>query len=332
MNDKKYYLMRSPAELVEKDLLGYGWGVDFSKFNDFKKLLDAIKGKYGGCGRKKNQIRRFFELKKGDLIVVPMKGSIVIGIVDGGKFYDTSIKNGFNQVSVDFHCEDGSLRKVSTRTGAITNKLLSRMRVRQSNISLADFSYEVDELLKLSCSSKVNTLPDMLEDKLCSMEDQFKKSLLKRLSSGSGLRIKGGGDGFEELVCELLELEGFSTKILSKKSNKGKGDIDIEATRDEFWGGQTQLAIQAKHHKGTSSIKSLQQVVTAIVNGEVSTSAVPMVISTGEFGDKTIEEAAKHDVVLMDGDKFIDWLYQNLSKLSPETRLKLGISNIPCLI
>jgi len=331
MSDRKYFLMRSPANLVENSLLGYGWKkVDFSKSIDFKNLLDEIKDKYGSYGRKKNQVRRFFELKHGDVVVVPMKGSVVIGIVEGGKSYDTSPKMGFNRVVVNFRCDNGELRKVSTRTNVITNKLLSRLRVRQTNVSLKGFSSEIENLLKLGCK-KNDRLVDLLEDKISAAEDEFKQALLNKLKTGDDLWIKGGGDGFEELIGELLKLEGFSSRVLSKKSNKGKGDIDIEAIKEDFW-GQTQLVIQAKHHKGVSSIKALHQVVTAIANDEVDTNAIPMVISTGVFNEETIKEAEKQGVILMDGDSFIDWLYRNLSKLSAETRLKLGVSNVPCLI
>lgn len=74
----------------------------------------------------------FFNLKKNDVVVVPMNRSIMIGVVIGEKSYKDNLKNGYNRVSVNFMRDEPSegTRQVSTRTGLITNQLLSRLRVR----------------------------------------------------------------------------------------------------------------------------------------------------------------------------------------------------------
>jgi len=333
--NRKYYLIRSPNALVKNNLLGYGWkDINFSKFkeDEVSVLLGEIENKYGSYGRKKNQIKRFFNLKGNDVVVVPMNNSIAIGVVVGNKSYSDIPKNGCNRVSVNFMHDDpkNGIRKISTRTNILTNSLLSRLRVRQSNVSLNEFSDEIEALINMG--SSINKLSSVLENKLSAAEESFKGKLLINLRSGKNLRIKGGGDGFESLICDLLKIEGYSAEILSKKSNKGAGDIDITATKDEFFGGVTELVIQAKHHKGVSSIKALNQVVTAIKNGEVVTNAIPMVISTGKFDKATTEEAENNKVILMNGEGFVEWLHRNISKLSPETQLQLGISQVPTLI
>lgn len=330
--ERNYYLMRSPEELIKENLIGYGWEkVNFSKFSDTPSLLNEIKNEHGSYGRKRNQIQRFFNLKSNDVVVTPMNKSIAIGIVIGDKSYQEEPKHGYNRVSVNFKCVDDGIRVISTRTNIITNSLLSRLRLRQTNASLNSFSDEIEELLNLGCSA-INDFSEILEKNISDVEEKFKEKLLINLKNGKKLRIKGGGDGFESLICELLKIEGYSTEILSKTSNKGAGDIDITATRDEFFGSVTELVIQAKHHKGVSSIKSLNQVITAIKNGEVATNATPMVISTGEFDENTTKEAEYNNIVLMNGEKFIDWLYRNISKLPVETQLKLGVSQVPALI
>jgi len=332
MEDRNYYLMRSPKELIKENKIGYGWEkVNFSEFSNTTDLLNKLKKEYGSYGRKKNQIQRFFNLKTNDVVITPMNKSIAIGVVVGEKSYKKSPKHGFNRVSVDFKCKTGCTRIISTRTSIITNSLLSRLRLRQTNASLKSFSDEIERLLNLGCT-EINDFSEILEKSLSDAEEIFKNKLLKNFNGGKNLRIKGGGDGFESLICELLKIEGYSTEIQSKSSNKGSGDIDITATRDEFFGGVTELVIQAKHHKGVSPVKSLHQVMIAIKNGEVATNATPIVISTGKFDISTIKEAEDNNIVLMNGEKFIDWLYRNLSKLSVETQLKLGVSQIPTLI
>lgn len=333
MSERNCYLMRTPSKYIEESLIVYGWEkINFSEFNNATEVLDAIKQEYSSYGRKGNQIKRFFNLKENDIVIVPMKRAIAIGIVKGEKTYLKGHKHECNRVAVNFKCPDGKIRKISTRTNILTNSLLGRLRVRQTNVSLNSFSKEIEEkLLEIACLEK-NQLSDLLETNLSHTEDLFKDKLLNNIKTGKNIRLKGGGDGFESLILELLKIEDFSAKIQSKKSNKGLGDIDIIASRDEFFGGVTELVIQAKHHKGTSSIKSLNQVITAIKNNEVTTNAIPMVISTGSFNEETKEEAEKNNIILMDGKVFIDWLYRNIFKLPVETQLKLGVSQVPTLL
>lgn len=333
---KKYYLIRSPSELLGDGLVGYGWQkVDFSRFSDtgINELLKEIKNIYGSYGRKKNQVQRFFNLKKGDVVVVPMHRSIAIGVVGGEKSYDTKGPNkGANRVSVEFiRNHDSSIRRISTRSNIITNALLSRLRLRQSNASINAFAEEIEQLISLDPA--VNNISSALENKISDAEKAFKAKLLSNLRSGKNLWLQGGGDGFEKLICELLEVEGYSTQILSKKSNAGLGDIDIEAVRGDFFKEDaTTLAIQVKHHKGETSIKALEQVITAITSGEVDPGAIPMVITTATFNKKTWEKARENDITLIEGEQLVDWLYGNLSKLSSDIQLQLGVMQMPTLL
>lgn len=332
MSERNYYLVRSPRELMDKDLIGYGWkGIDFSAHSDVSDVLKEILSKHESYGRKKNQIKRFFCIKSGDIVVVPVPSGIILGIVKGEKSYGEGIKHGENRIAVDF-MHNGKFRRVSTRKNLITNSFLSRLRIRQTNTSLKEFAQEIESLLSLTESDQ-SDFSEVLEKNRIEAEDHFKKELLKNLKIGKDLRIQGGGDGFEKLICEVLQLKGYVAKIASKKSNKGKGDIDIVASKTLFFGENIKLSIQAKHHSGTTSITALKQVLIAKINGEVPETDIVMVISTGQFNAATKAEANNNNVRLIDGDEFVKlWLYPHLSVLSDEILQSLGVSLTPTMM
>jgi len=323
-----YFLMRSPKALLKDNKIGYGWKhLHFSDYDNVEKVLAQL-----NAGRRKNQIKRFFNLKEGDVILVPLHCSVAIGIVKGDKSYDENApKNTWNQVAVDFLKEDQkTLRTVSTRDNLITNRLLGRLRLRMTIASLNEFSDEIEKLKKISESGEYN-VSQIYNDNEESRAAEVKASLLSNLRSGNNLRIKGGGDGFEELICELLRLDGFNADIQSKKSNRGKGDIDIKAKKELPFGVTLRLDIQAKHHKGETSVKSVDQVAIAKKNHEVNEQSFAMVITTAAFSDEAKNKAETEDITLIDGGKFVDWLYDKLSELSTSTLYGLGISVSPTL-
>ncbi len=331
---KKYYLMRSPSELVNKNRLGYGWKVDFSQCASSKEILSQIKEAYPqGCGRKKKQIQRFFNLKKGDIVLVPQPRKVVIGLVLGDKFYDSNASShGWNQVDVNFRKDNGELRTVSTRSGVITNKLLSRLRVRCTNTSLDEFSSEIDNLINQTDTGSFSIV-EKYEQSESGKENEFKSQLLRNLRTGK-TRLQGGGDGFEKLIYELLQVDGYSEiKISSKKSNEGTGDIDIEATKN--LGSllpPLKLCIQAKHHKGNTGHKAVDQLKIAKENKEAGENSILMVISTGSFHDDLRHYADESDIILKDGEDFVAWLCENISRLSTKKQLALGVSLTPTFI
>ena len=72
----KILMVRSTDQMIEKNLIGYGWQIDFSHFNQIADLLDAIKTKHGTYGNSRIRIASFFNLKKGDIIVFQLDESI----------------------------------------------------------------------------------------------------------------------------------------------------------------------------------------------------------------------------------------------------------------
>ena len=87
--EPKYYLVRTIPELVEKGVVGVGW-VDFH-FNEIpiaETAIQAITEEWGSARRWGNQIRRFYDIAEGDIVVAPIPYAVVIGKATGGLFLD----------------------------------------------------------------------------------------------------------------------------------------------------------------------------------------------------------------------------------------------------
>jgi len=62
---------------------------------------------------------------------------------------------------------------------------------------------------------------------------EFKVALLNAIQKGK-TRLEAGGIGLENLVVELLQLDGYTAKILPKQHFEGFADADIEASRTDM--------------------------------------------------------------------------------------------------
>ena len=82
------YLVRTDPDLVEKGIVGVGWSMlDFTSLPDAEAAIQTIKGCYD-LGKRANQVRRFYQIQEGDLIVVPLAGHVAIGRAIGSLFFD----------------------------------------------------------------------------------------------------------------------------------------------------------------------------------------------------------------------------------------------------
>ena len=59
---------------------------------------------------------------------------------------------------------------------------------------------------------------------------------------------------------------------------------------------------------------------------------VQTLITTAEVSKDLKERAEGNNIKIMDGNDLIDWIFESLPSLSPATRSKLGISDVPTLL
>jgi restriction system protein len=195
-----------------------------------------------------------------------------------------------------------------------------------SVVSLNEFKIEIDRIISTAKDSGAAPANLHIEGLNKAAENIFKEMLLANIRQRKTY-LESGGKGLEELILELVELEGYKGIIPAKNALKGIADIDIEASRTDMF-SSTKLLIQVKHHNGTTGIHGIKQLEAMDDDEQV----LRWLITTAEVSDDLKERAEGNNIKIMDGNDLIDWIFESLPSLSPATRSKLGISDVPTLL
>jgi restriction system protein len=195
--------------------------------------------------------------------------------------------------------------------------------VRGSTIAdLAEFGEEIENLFHLQTYNA--TIAKRLRDQ----EQAFRDKLLANIREGR-TSLSGGGNGLEKLVKELLEIDGYTAKVLSKRRFMGFADADVEATRNDHL-SHTKLLIQVKHHSGVEETWGAKQLLE-IVNqhGEEFADYELVLITTADAPLDLVKLCNAKGIQLMQGPQVVEWVQDALPRLSPETRARLGVALMP---
>ena len=337
MEENKIMMVRSSKELVERGLIGYGWmKVDFSQYKTADELIEEgfVANGYD-FGRSKNQIKRYFNLKKGDIVVVPLVGTVAIGIVSGEKKFDKNSKRP-NLVKVDFYKNKDGNKNIYTPRSELETNLQQRLKIKISIADLGkDFRYEIEKVIRQIENGEAYTWNSVFADKEEHAKSDFITALEERLCSEKDLGIKAGGTGLELLICEIFTNKGYDTSIPAKNSrSKDEGDVDIIAYKEgEFGTVGEKYLIQAKHHRGETGVTGIDQLITWKDEEECDCIYKKILITTaskvnGEAGEK----AAENKIKIITGKVFSEFIHENIDLLSPATKAMLGISTQPVLL
>lgn len=334
--DNKIVLVRSARELVEEGYIGYGW--EKVKFNEYHTVKDLFSQGFHGInyGRKKKQIIRFFELKKDDIVVVPLSGTIAIGIVEGEKVYDSMSKIPFsaNRVKVNFFTNTDGETVYIPRT-ELETAFERRLKIRMSISNLEDFRSEIEHIISALSQGEIYTWDLAAVKKGEEAKNKFIKNLGKRLRSEKGLGIAAGGYGLEKLIWEIFQAKEYDTSIPAKNSRQAGEDVDIIARKEgEFSSNGEVYLIQAKHHRGATNMHGLNQLIKYNIDDYDDEVKIYKVLMTTALKvvDGLEEKAKDEKIIVIKGDELAKWIYSNLSLLSKKTLNKLGISEVPTLI
>ena len=319
----------------DNNVVAVGWSeIDFSQFNkeQTEKLVEAVKDyNYSSpdvfaplVGKKLNEVRRFHNINAGDFIVIPFYNSIRLAIAENKILYDDHAYDLdlANQRKVRYVHKNGYLKTIPR--DILSEALQRRLRVRGSTVSdLYEFKDEIEKLF----SKDSYTWTSDFEEKENILKSSLKTQLLSKIKDGK-TNLKTGGLGLEYLVQELFECEGYKTEVLAKTAFQF-GDADVYAVKsDKFQ--ETKILTQVKHHVGYSSDWGLTQLNEIKKNEEYNEHKF-VLITSAEISDDVRKLADELDIVAMDGNELVEWLIDNLTKISAETKIKLGISSIPQL-
>ena len=334
--ERNYFMVRigqNPWEYAKKGLVAIGWSsVDLSHLspNEAAKVISAQDYNAGVSpqlvGRKKNEVWRFKSIAKGDIIVVPYGSNILLAESLGEYFYcqkDAKIDMA-NQLKVRYQQTGGELR-ILPRTELSTG--LSA-RLRTPGTTIADLNKFADEIRQIFDNADYS-IAKTTADKNIELERSFKERLIFDIRNGK-TRLEAGGEGLENLVKILFEIEGYSAKILSKQAFSGVGDADVEAVKiDTFT--ETKILAQIKHHNWNTGDWGLQQLERIKENGKYA-DYKPVLITSGSVSENLRNLAANKDIYIMDGNGLADWIFVHLAHLPDSVRARLNISSVPMFL
>lgn len=344
---RRYYMVRiqyDQLKFAQSGVVAIGWnqnpfvqyvGSDAASIRqeDVERLLADICSTYyresdqsRHAGRACGEIRRFLGIRKGDLIAVPCARGFCLAESMGEFLFEGD--DLCNRLRVRYRTGADGLPLIYPRSGAnlaVTQKLGTRFTVLEYRD--AEAQAELETLFREGAATAGDTFRTVEQQQL----DELSGQIRTLLQDPGQLYLDSKGRGFEELLCALLQTDGFDAKILSKRSGRGEADADILATRgsgldDRF---QQNLVIQAKHHSGQTGMSGLKQLLDYQSQMEDS-DELPgqtryILATTAEFTDEVRREAEDKGVLLLDGGDIARMIAGNLDRLPPETRHSLGL-------
>lgn len=342
--ERNYYMVRAMHSsesdfrvFFDQSVVAVGWSeIDFTEYDNNNDIAEAVRELYKKyhpgtapqvVGKKVNEVVRFRNIKKGDIIIVPYNNCIRIAISNGIYRYSVESKKNdlANQLSVTYLSNENGL--VTIPRYELFEDLQRRLRVRGSTVSdLYEFGTEIEKIL----SCKNYTYDEHFEQNLKAKENEFKQQLLYNIRTGN-TNLKTGSIGLENLVKELFECEGYTARICGKRETQGKGDIDVEATKaDKF--SELKIVSQIKHHNGITDNWGLNQLEIVQKSNKYDNGTIYLFITSADLEKSTIDEAENHNIQVMTGNRLVEWIFENIEKLSPKTLRTLGISKLPQLL
>ncbi len=341
-----YYMVRAMfyreddfQEFLKKDVVAVGWSaVDFSKYKA-DELYGVIWENYYKDSQKRsqtiglhlNQALMFKNIKAEDRIIVPYRSGVLIAEATNVELYslDAFGLDLANQRKVLYKKDENDAPIVIQRN-SLSEGLQRRLRVMGRAVSnLNEFGDELEKVFA-DCKEFSQSFDVVIRKKEKSDEEEFKEKLLNRLQNGKTY-LQTGGRGLEDLVCELMRCEGYESRVLSKRAFPNSADADIEAVKEDSFISQ-KILVQVKHHHGYSGDWGLRQ-LNAIkeMENEKYLDYNFILITSAQVGDDVRKKALEMDIDVRDGYDLVDLIYNNIEKLSTDTKRKLGISLVPHL-
>lgn len=336
---RNYYMVRAQGskeedfkEFFDKNIIAVGWSnVDFSKENDINKLRDLVNEKYYNnrispyISKKLNEIERFKGIKKGDYIIIPFYSSIVIAEAEDLEKYESNAihLDLANQRAVSYKYLDSEPMRIARSD--LSEGLQRRLRVRGNTVTnLNEFKDEIDKIFQTNGYSFIQNIM-LFEEEKCK---ELKKQLLHKIQNGE-TNLQTGGIGLENLVSEIMQCEGYRSKVLPKNKFSGSADADIEAIKEDSFMSK-KIFVQVKHHSGNSGKEGIEQIVKVLKCDEYKDHD-GYFITSADINDDVRKFASENGIEVMDGMDLVELIIANLNRLSNKTKYQLGICSIPLI-
>lgn len=336
-----YYFVRPMSnEIFDKvfdklSVVGVGWSkVDFASLPDPQAAGEDVCKVY--CqnqgydpriiGRWRNTAERFKSIKEGDVILVPRPSAIAIAEALSEELYDPALGAAYDTANlrkVKYKRDDKGDILLIPRT-SLSNGLQSRLRMPGSIVvDLGGFGAQIDYLFKYN----ENAYEQAFNELIIKRTEKAHEDLLRNIQNGK-TQLKGGGQGFEELIAALFKALGYSVRILPKTKFGPGADADIEAVFDDPVFGQRSALIQAKHNTGVSGGAGVQQLIKALQDPDYTGYAGVLVTSADNVDAAAALLAAQNNIAILKGGDVVSLIFGNFEKLkesSPDIVTALGM-------
>lgn len=354
--NRKYYMVRVRRDVdafAERSLVAVGWsGVNFSEGRqNVEALLQRVEEVHyqGGVsprlvGRKKAEIRRFLEIQKGDILVVPCYKGFYLAVSTGEYIYDSAEmqRDMANQLRVSFLKDDAGKPLFFSRSGKNT-ALVSKLGVPGFTVLTygdPEVTAKIDALLQ---DGKDTSDAAQVAAREGRAMEEIKKTLAAVLQDYKKQSLDHGGEGFERLVADLFAASGFAVQKLSKQCGDGKADADVLAIRDCALGDEFKTAyfVQVKHHTGLTDSTGLNQIVqfkemiekagVYEFRGGKSGGGITLAkdniryvfLTSAQFDPDIQPLADDRGIILIDGNRLAEMLWEKIDQLE-DLRHQLG--------
>lgn len=340
--EKKYWLHRISHEgEVSYDLLKKGYlTIAWSLFLDYPdKLIETIKDKdsdldfknytdsHDVSNRSRWALWNFGKMKVGDTVLVPMYGGKFgvyrileemqpISNMKINKFTASNkeefeikdsylVNNTINEiVDLGFFIKVETIEDPKPRSYA-DSKLISRMKIRQTNADITDLANEVE-------SAIVAQEPNDVYDAFI---EEIKNKFIEDNIFGEYTP-----EQIEMLVDQYFKKIGADDVHIPPKNESGKpkgSDADVEATFTDL---KTTYYVQVKKRDGQTGMEGLNQIKDYIDNinsnpddeDEVN---IAWLLTTGFFADEVKQKAKEYkdkgeaNIRLVDGREFVEMIF-----------------------
>lgn len=327
------YLVRTSPELIEKSIVGIGWSDHiFAEKADANEAIAAIDADYG-IGRWGNQIRRFFDIRDGDVIVAPLPYAVAVGRASGPIFADESYYNDdmVNQRRVVFPTDSDS-KVITLARNDFSEAFQRRIRVRGMTVNdITEFSGEIIRALEAAENGMDFSWGLIIAEEITKKQDAFRVELLTNIQSGK-TNLQTGGIGLENLVQELLTLEGYQAEVMSKQAMGGFADADVKASRTDRC-ISVDMLVQVKHHQGYSGNYGIDQLLEIRKQADSAYATHELVfLTSASVTNELVDNAAKEGITVIDGIGLVEWITERIDQLSARAKQALGICEVPTLV
>ena len=260
-----------------------------------------------------------FEMKKGDIAIVPTYRQFAIGEFTG------EIGRELDELSQE---EDiVNWRGVKWLTGPInrrdlTSAFQSSLKDHRAIFQLNQYSDEIDGLLERGLTKA----SDIYATNSIARKSEVIFKIQKHLASR---QTRVTPNDFEKLFADLICLESnnfFNALTTSNQEEALSGaDVIVESTSESL---DIKLKIQVKLHEGETGRSGVEQ----ILKRKDPSNVLPMFVTSGLFSKEAEDLAEENGVLLVDGMQVAEMICSNLDHLSDSLRAKLGLFNLPIFI